>query len=138
MSAAANKRTIRDYYATVLNQGDVARLDGITVADYVEHDPLPGQGSGREGLKRKVEMLRDALASHYTIEEIVAEGETVAVRWTSTGIHRGEILGIPATGRTFSIAGVDFHLMRDGLMAEHWHVVDQLGFLQQLGIVPAP
>lgn len=136
MAIADNKRTIRAYYEEVLNEGKVAALNELAVTDYLEHDPLPGQGRGREGLKQKVAMLRDALASQFTIEDMVAEAETVAVRWNSTGVHRGEILGIAATGRPFGIAGVDFHLMRGGLMAEHRHVVDQLALLQQIGVIP--
>jgi steroid delta-isomerase-like uncharacterized protein len=78
------------------------------------------------------------LDSQFTIEDVIAEGDKVAVRWTNSGTHVGNFAGIPATGKTFTIAGVDIHRMRDGKMAEHWHVVDQLTMLQQLGIIPAP
>ncbi|MBA2571263.1 MAG: ester cyclase, partial [Chloroflexi bacterium] len=60
------------------------------------------------------------------------------VRWTATGAHTGSFMGIPPTGNRFTIAGIDIHSVREGRLAEHWHVVDQLALLQQLGIIPQP
>ena len=74
----------------------------------------------------------------FTVEDVIAEGDKVVVRWKNAGTHSGSFLGIPATNKTFSVAGIDVHLMRDGRMAEHWHVVDQLGQMQQLGLIPGP
>ena len=62
----------------------------------------------------------------------------MAVRWRSRGTQSGEFLGIPPTNRSYEIAGIDFHRLADGRMAEHWHVVDQLSQLQQLGLLPSP
>lgn len=97
----------------LLNQGDVDPIGDLVTADYVEHDPLPGQGE-------------------------VREGDRVMVRWTNAGTHVGEFAGIPATGGTFQIAGIDVYRVEDGRLAEHWHVVDQLSMLGQLGLLPAP
>jgi steroid delta-isomerase-like uncharacterized protein len=138
MGTEGNKDLARRYYEAVLNEGDVGALDDLAVADYEEHDPLPGQGTGRAGLEDRVRMLRSAFAPHFTIEDVIAEGDRVVVRWTNDGTNVGEFMGMPATGRTFSIAGVDIHRIRDGKLAEHWHVVDQLAMLQQLGFIPAP
>jgi steroid delta-isomerase-like uncharacterized protein len=138
MGTEGSKEVARRYYETVLNDGDVGALDDLAVADYEEHDPLPGQGTGRAGLEDRVRMLRSAFAPHFTIEDMIAEGDRVVVRWRNDGTHVGEFMGMPATGGTFSIAGVDIHRIRDGKLAEHWHVVDQLAMLQQLGFIPAP
>jgi steroid delta-isomerase-like uncharacterized protein len=108
------------------------------VSDYDEHDPLPGQGTGRDGLKDRVSMIRGAFGETFAIEDIVAEGDRVVVRWTGSGTHVGEFAGMPATGKSFTIAGIDVHRFQDGRMAEHWHVVDQLALLQQLGFIPQP
>jgi predicted ester cyclase len=61
----------------------------------------------------------------------------VVVRWKNAGKDVGGFMGIPATGKDFSIAGIDIHLVRDGKLAEHWHVVDLLSQMQQLGLMPA-
>ena len=138
MAIAENKQVVRRYYEAVVNGGALDALDELAVPDYEEHDPFPGQGVGREGLKGRVTMLRASFRQHLTIEEMIAEGDRVVVRWTSSGTHEGEFMGIPATGRSCAIAGIDVHAMRDGKMAEHWHVVDLLGLLQQLGVIAQP
>jgi predicted ester cyclase len=60
------------------------------------------------------------------------------VRWTNAGTHTGEFAGIPPTGRPFTIGGIDIYRLRDGLLCEHWHQLDQLSMLGQLGLIPAP
>lgn len=138
MAIEENKAAVRSYYDDVLNLGNVSALDTLAIAQYVEHDPLPGQGDGREGLRRRVEMLRSAFRPHFTIEDMIAEHDKVVVRWTSSGVHVAPFLGIPATGKPYTIAGIDIHRLQDGRLAEHWHVVDQLSQLQQLGVIPQP
>jgi steroid delta-isomerase-like uncharacterized protein len=138
MASDPNEMTARRYYEAVLNGRDLSILDLIAVPAYVEHDPLPGQGDGVEGLKGRATMLLDAFDPHFTIEDVVMDGDKVVVRWTQTGTHVGEFLGIPPTGRTFRIAGIDIHRLEDSRLAEHWHVVDQLALFQQLGLVPGP
>ena len=120
------------------NRGDVEGIGELVAADYVEHDPLPGQGTGRDGVVDRFSMLGDALAPQFTVEDVIAEGDKVVVRWTNAGTHVGEFAGMPATGRPFSIAGIDIYRVADGVACEHWHVVDQLSMLGQLGLLPAP
>jgi len=136
MSNDTNKAVLRRYYEEVLNAGNVGVLDAIALPDHVEHDPLPGQGAGIAGFRKRVEMLREGLSPEFTIEQMVAEGDTVVVRWTNRGRHVAPFLGIPPTNKSFTIAGIDVHLLRDGKLAEHHHVVDQLSMMQQLGLIP--
>jgi steroid delta-isomerase-like uncharacterized protein len=136
MSNETNKAVLRRYYEEVLNRGNLGVLDAIALADHVEHDPLPGQGTGIAGFRKRVEMLREGLKPDFTIEQMVAEGDTVVVRWTNRGRHVAPFLGIPPTNKAFTIAGIDIHLLRDGKLAEHHHVVDQLSMMQQLGLIP--
>jgi steroid delta-isomerase-like uncharacterized protein len=138
MSTEQNKATIRRYYEEVFNQGDIGLLEELAVAPYVEHNPLPGQASGLEGLRQRVEMLRAAFRPQFTVEDIIADGDKVVVRWTHRGTHVGGFMGIPPTGKPFTITGIDIHGLRNGRMAEHWDVVDQLSLLQQLGLIPQP
>ncbi len=132
-----HKQTARRLY-DILNGGDLNALEEIATSDYEEHDPLPGQGTGLQGLKDRVTMLREALDPHFTIEDVVAESDKVVVRWTNSGTHVGEFFGAPATHKSFTIPGIDVFRVRDGKLAEHWHVVDQLSLLQQLGLLPMP
>lgn len=139
MSTQDNKVTVRRYYEEVFNQRKVDLVDQIAVEDYVEHDPFPGQGNGRGDLKARVQAILGAFDPvRFSIEDVVAEGDRVVVRWSQTGTQSGGFMGMPPTGRGFTISGIDIHELRDGRMAEHWHVVDQLALLQQLGAIPAP
>jgi steroid delta-isomerase-like uncharacterized protein len=139
MSLQDNKETARRYYEEVLNQRNVDLLDELAVEDYVEHDPFPGMGNGRDQLKARVQGLFAAFTPlQFTIQDVIAEGDKVVVRWTNAGTDSGGFMGIPATGKDFGIAGIDVHLLRDGRLAEHWHVVDQLTQMQQMGLIPTP
>ena len=121
----------------LLNTGRVDEVGDLVTADYVEHDPLPGQGEGREGVIDRCSILVGALAPRFTVEDVVAEGDRVVVRWTNAGTHVAEFAGIPPTGRAFSIAGIDIYRVEGDRLAEHWHVIDQLAMLGQLGLLPA-
>jgi predicted ester cyclase len=138
MSTPTNKQLVRRFYDEVLNDRRPEAIDELALADYTEHDPLPGQRDGLVGLKDRAGMLIEGLASTYTVEDVIAEGDRVVVRWTNAGTHSGRFLGIPPTGRSFNIAGIDIYRIENHRMAEHWHVVDQLTLLQQLGLLPSP
>jgi steroid delta-isomerase-like uncharacterized protein len=133
-----NKRTIRRYYEEVFNQGRLEVLDEIVVPNHVEHNPLPGQTQGVEGLKQRVAMLRAAFNPQFTLEDVLAEGDKVVVRWSNRGTHLADFFGVPATGRTVVVSGIDIHQLRDGKMSEHWDVVDIFGVMMQIGAIPAP
>ncbi len=136
--AVETEDLVRRFYMDALGEGDLAGLDDFVTTAYMEHDPLPGQGDGLDGLKDRLTMLREGLAPHFTIEDVISEGDKLVVRWTNSGTHVGDFLGIPATNKRFSVAGIDIYRLVDGKLAEHWHVVDQLAMLQQLGLIPAP
>ena len=138
MSTEINKRVVRRYYDEVLNEGNLALIDELAVDDYIENDPFPGQGDGRGDLKARVAALLEAFSPcTFTIEDVVVEGDRVVVRWTSSGTHSGPFMGMPPTSKPYTISGIDIHRLADGRMAEHWHVVDQLSQLQQLGLLPS-
>jgi steroid delta-isomerase-like uncharacterized protein len=137
MNTEHTKQVVLKLYQ-LLNNGDAESIGELVAQDYVEHDPLPGQGTGRDGVVDRFSMIIGALAPHFTVEDVVAEGEKVVVRWTHAGTHVAEFAGIPATGRSFTIAGIDIYRVANGSICEHWHVVDQLSMLGQLGLLPAP
>ncbi len=107
--------------------------------DFVELDPLPGQEQGREGLKAIIHMLRLAFPDmHWAVKEMVAEGDKVVTRFVWTGTHRGAFLGIPATGTSVEVKGVVIDRLEDGKMADSRILMDTMGLMQQLGVIPAP
>jgi steroid delta-isomerase-like uncharacterized protein len=135
---AANSEVVERFVEEVINQGRFAVADEIVALDFVELDPLPGQRQGREGLKEVIAMMRAAFPDiHWVIEETVEQGEKVVSRFTWTGTHRGEFLGIPATGKSVSVKGVVIDRVVDGKMTDSRILMDTLGMLQQLGVVPA-
>ncbi|MFF9815259.1 ester cyclase [Streptomyces sp. NPDC014006] len=136
MSTETNKALVRRLYDEVLNGRHVEVVDELATPDYEEHDPLPGQGPGREGLKSRVTMLLEGLSPRFTLHDVIAEADRVVVRWTNDATHSGTFLGIPPTGRTASVAGIDIYRIDGDRIAEHWHVVDQLSMLQQLELLP--
>jgi steroid delta-isomerase-like uncharacterized protein len=138
MSTETNKAIALRLYEEVFNKGDIDALDDLAVTNYEEHDPLPGQGTGREGLRDRVSMIVSGLAPQFIVEDVIAEGDRVVVRWTNNGRHVGEFMGIPPTNRDFSIAGIDIYRLEEGKLAEHWHVIDALAQLVQLGVVTLP
>ena len=137
MTTDQNKATATRLYE-LLNAGDVEAIGDLVTVDYDEHDPLPGQGTGRDGAVDRFSMLVAGLAPRFTVEDVIAEGDKVVVRWTNSGTHTGEFLGIPPTGRAFTIGGIDVYRVADGRLCEHWHQLDQLSMLGQLGLLPEP
>jgi predicted ester cyclase len=132
------KEIIRVLYEEVANEGRLELIDAIARADYVEHHPFPGAPEGIAGLRERVSLLRAALSPHFTLEHVIADEEKVAVMWRNRGTQLADWMGVPATGKSFDIEGVDVYRFRDGLLAEHWHVVDVFSMMIQLGGIPAP
>jgi steroid delta-isomerase-like uncharacterized protein len=137
MNLEENKRLVLRLYDAV-NAGKAETVGELVTDDYVENDPLPGQGTGRDGVVDRFSMIIDGLAPRFTVHDVVAEGDKVVVRWTNAGTQVGEFAGIPPTGRAFTIGGIDIYRVVDGRLAEHWHQLDQLSMLGQLGLLPQP
>ncbi len=138
MNTAENKTVIRRFVQEVINQGRLEQADSLVAIDFVELDPLPGQKQGRDGLKEIIALMRAAFPDlHWTLDEMVAEEDTVVSRFTWTGTHRGPFLGIPATGRAVTVKGIVIDHLAEGKMAESRILMDNLSLMQQLGVVPA-
>ncbi len=136
---SANSELLDRFVEEVINQGRFEVADEIVALDFVELDPLPGQRQGREGLKEVIAMMRAGFPDiHWVTEETIAEGEKVVSRFTWTGTHKGTFLGIPATGKSVSVKGVVIDRVVGGKMTDSRILMDTLGMLQQLGVVPPP
>lgn len=130
----SNKEIIRRLFDAVLNGGKLGLLDTLVGAAYVDHNPVAGQAAGAAGVKARVAALREGFPDlRFTLEDIVGEDEIVAARYHWRGTHRGSFLGIPPTGKTILVRGMDFYRLRDDKIVEHWDNVDDLGMLTQLG-----
>ena len=136
---AENSAVVERFVEEVINQGRFEVADEIVALDFVELDPLPGQRQGREGLKEVIAMMRAGFPDiHWVTEETVEQGEKVVSRFTWTGTHKGTFLGIPATGKSVSVKGVVIDRVVGGRMTDSRILMDTLGMLQQLGVVPPP
>jgi steroid delta-isomerase-like uncharacterized protein len=123
-------------FEDIWNQGKLAVIDEIIDADHIDRGPsaLPWLPAGREGTRMFVTIYRNAFPDlHFVIEEQIAEGDVVASRWTGTGTQKGELGGMPPSGRSVNISGVATDRFRDGKVVESWGIFDQFAMLQQLG-----
>jgi steroid delta-isomerase-like uncharacterized protein len=133
-----NKMLVRRAYEEVYNQGKLEVIDELVTDDFVVHVGAEDL-HGPVALKEYVTMLRGGFPDlHLTIDMQVADGDIVVTRWTGRGTHTGTFQGIPPTGRQGSMTGIDIDRIRDGRTVECWTNTDDLGLLQQLGVLPAP
>ena len=136
MSLEQNKATLARF-VEFINTGNTAIADEVIALDFLERVPLPGQQQGREGLKATILMLRAAFADlKWVVNEMAAEGETVASRFTWSGTHRGPFLGMPATSKQVTVTGMVFDRVVGGQLVESQILMDTLSLLTQLGAVP--
>lgn len=134
MTPEENKRFMQRFVEETINRKNLDAIDEMVVEDFVEHVPFPGQGPGREGLRQAISGMLSAFPDlRWTVDEQIAEGDTVVTRFTMTGTHRGDFLGIPPSGRTFETWGVVIDVLRDGRFAESRILLDSAGLMAQLG-----
>lgn len=133
-----NKRIARRFIDEVSAEGNIDLIDEIFAEDVIDHNPL-GETHGREAIEELFENLSTAFPTHETtIEEIIAEDDTVALRGPSTLTHEGEFMGIEPTNREVQVDGTTFLRIQDGKIVERWAQFDMLGMMQQLGVVEPP
>lgn len=139
MPEQENIAVLDRFIEEVINQGNLDAADEIVEENFVELDPLPGQRQGREGLKEVIGMMRAAFPDiHWVADETIASGDKVVTRFTWTGTHHGPFLGIPATRNHVTVKGVVIDRLSSGKMADSRILMDSLGMMQQLGVIPTP
>ena len=133
--AEENKVTDRRFVDGVINGRDLDLLADLVVEDFVEQNPPPGQGPGREGLRDFLGQMFEAFPDlHWTVHEMAAEDDRVAAWSTWSGTHRGTSLGIEPTGHQVSVEAWTFDYFRDGKMVQCRIIMDVMGLLRQLGV----
>jgi steroid delta-isomerase-like uncharacterized protein len=133
------KKLIERIPLEVLNKGDFGLIDEIFATDFVARNPQPGVPPTREGYKQFVKAFKTAFPDlHYTIDDAIESGDKIVHRVTASGTMKGDFMGMPATGKRATWTEIHIGRVANGRVAEHWGLVDQLGMLVQLGVVPAP
>ena len=134
---ADTKVLVRRFFEEVWNQGNLAAIDELFAPSYIRYDPAAPEAKGLAGFKQLVVRLRTAFPDlHFTLEEIIAEDDKVMTRALLRGTHRGEYWGIAPTGKPVAVMGMVVLRIAQGKFQEGWLMMDNLGLLQQLGVVP--
>lgn len=137
MSVEHNKEVTRRFSAEVWGEGNLALADELIAPDFVEHTPFPAPMPGLEGHKQVLIMFRKAFPDlKVTVDEVMGEDNMTFLRWHGDGTHTGEMMGIPATGKTVHVTGMDVLKLKNGKIKERWAEIDAFSLMQQLGIIP--
>lgn len=142
MSTTENKAIVRCFYEEVFNQRNVDAIDELVHSEFFNNDPTPAASRDPESMKQFIHTITQAFPDHHhAIEDLVAEGDKVVMRCTLTGTHKGRFPGfleMPPTGKSICQRQIHILRVRDGKVAEHWVVRDDLAMMQQLGLIPQP
>ncbi len=134
-----NKDLVRRSIEQVWKDGNLRAVDEFYANNYVDHTPAPGFQPNREGVQETTELYHRAFPDlDLMIDELVAEGDKVVARFTVHGTHKGDLQGIPPTGKHVRINGIAIQRVQGGKIIESWEITDQLSLLQQLGMTQPP
>jgi steroid delta-isomerase-like uncharacterized protein len=133
-----NKNLVEAFIRELFTQGDLEAVDRYLDPDMVNHDlPFPGAPEGPAGMRHAAAMFRKALPDwHSDVEQLVAEGDLVVERFTASGTHSGELMGVAPTGRVLRLRGIQMFRVRHGRIVERWGRLDEAGLMRQLGLIP--
>jgi predicted ester cyclase len=139
MDTEYNKRRCREAFMEFIDKGNLDAVPEYVHPDYVGHYPGLPPVQGHEGFRQLLQMYYAGFGErHADIDDMVAEGDLLALRLAISLKHTGEFMGIPATGRDVRINGLNLFRMQDGKAIEQWVNNDDMGLMQQLGVIPAP
>jgi len=132
-----NKELEHRMYEEINNKKNMAALEQFYSADWVCHPSSPGMPLGLDGMKQRMKddylALRDM---QVILEDMVAEGDKVACRWTATATHKGKFMGVPPTNKQLTMTGIHIDRIAGGKIVETWNYSDVMGLMQQLGMKP--
>lgn len=139
MSALSNKAVVRRFYQEIINNKNLYVIDELVGDGWTDHNPDPGQPSGRDGLKAHFGGMLQAFPNmRAEILQVIGEGDLVAAEIKFTGTHLAKLGDIEATGRDVEITGFDWLRIDNGQAVERWGVFDKVGFMNQMGLIPGP
>jgi steroid delta-isomerase-like uncharacterized protein len=138
MGIDENNAVVRRFVADVFEKGDLGAVDELIAEDFVPHT-WPSTGDSRGDLKRAMERVSKGLSdAAFTIDDLIAERDLVVARLTASATQKGDFMGMPPSGKRYTIPEIHIFRIRDGQIVEHWHQFDQLGMMRQLGALPGP
>jgi steroid delta-isomerase-like uncharacterized protein len=139
MSHADHKALVRHFVEEAQSRGNLDAIEEYLAEDFVDHSPMAGFPPTREGVRMLFTALWTGFPDlHAVIHEQLAEGDRVMTRKTLQGTHRGAFFGVPPTAKPVAIEIIDILRVDGGKITDHWAVIDQLGMLRQIGLVPDP
>ena len=133
-----NTQLVRRFFDELCNGRRTDSAGELCRPDFAFHDPQAPPVTGPDGIAAHLGIYHDAVDAHWDLTDLIPAGEHVIARWTATGTHRSELMGIAPTGRSIEVQGISIFRAADGQLAEEWSVWDALGLLQQLGAIPVP
>jgi predicted ester cyclase/heme-degrading monooxygenase HmoA len=132
-----NKTLMRRFVEDLFGRHDLDAIDRYVAPNFVDHNPAPGQAPGAQGARQSFEgILRAFPDTTFRADDYIAEGDKVVVIGSLRGTHRGEFMGLMATGRSINVPTIDVFRFEDGMQVERWGLVDQQAMLEQLGVAP--
>jgi steroid delta-isomerase-like uncharacterized protein len=136
MTAENNKTLVRQFVEEAQTRHNLSAVDNYMSPDFVDHSVPPGLPPNREGVKMQFSMFFNALPDlHAIIHDQIADDDKVVTRKTLRGTHKGDLMGIPPTGKTVDIEVIDILRVQNGKITDHWNNVDRMGLMQQLGVL---
>jgi predicted ester cyclase len=142
MSTEQNKATARRWFTDIIAQGQMEVADEIFAVNHVIHDPhAPPSGwpNGPAGLKMVASVFGSGFRDwEISVEDQIAEGDRVASRWIASAINTGSVMGVPPSGKTVRVTGVNVARFVESKIVESWFNFDMLTLLQQIGVIPEP
>lgn len=127
---------VRQDIEDIWNNGNLSQFDERRTPDFVYHDVLRGD-LDREGARQYVHTIRNAFPDvHFRVDDLIVSGDVATVRWTATGTHRGEFMGIAPTGRSGTVTGLQLFRFSGERQRETWVNWDVFGLMRQLGLMP--
>lgn len=132
----ANKQLVEAFIQELFSAGDLGAVDRYLDPELINHDPpFPGAPEGREGMRQAAAMFRQALPDwHSEVEQLIAEGDIVVERFTASGTHRGDLMGVPPTGKVVVLRGMQMFRIEHDKIVERWGRLDEIGLMRQLGL----
>ena len=138
MTSNDNKAIVRRFIEEVFVGGRHETVDELLADDFVAHTWPSATGDPKADLKSAIDRAAAGLSNaEFTIDDLIAEDDRVAARLTTSATHTGPFMGMPPTGKGYSIEEIHWFRLRDGKVVEHWHQFDQMGMMKQLGAMPA-
>lgn len=131
-----NKRLVRSFFEEGPSKGNLGAADDLLAPNFALHIPLPSR-PGISGMNEVITACRAAFEHlNVTVDDMVAEGDMVTARFTARGMHKGVFMGLPPTGKSITMTGIEIFRIADGKIAELWGEANLIGIMSQLGILP--